>query len=88
LRSDDGFSKPSLIPYVPTGTLQVPSNVTRIARALKRYGRNGMSQVIYYHSGVGTGSSMIDTISGGLLGTGLSEVSNFPCFISVLEIES
>lgn len=62
--SDDGFNKPTLIPYVPTGTLQVPSNVTRIARALRRTGRDGMPQVIFYHSGVGTSSSFIDTITG------------------------
>jgi hypothetical protein len=45
--SDDGYNKPSLIPYVPTGTLQVPSNVTRIARALKRIGLDGTPQIIY-----------------------------------------
>ncbi|KAA8568363.1 hypothetical protein EYC84_007399 [Monilinia fructicola] len=67
--SDDGFTKPSLIPYKPTGTLQTPSNVTRLSRALRRYGRDGTHQIIYYHSGVGTGSTMMDTISGGMLGT-------------------
>jgi hypothetical protein len=71
--SDDGFTKPTLIPYVPTGTLQVQSNVTRISRALRRVGLDGIHQIIYYHSGVGTGSSVIDTITGGLLGTGISE---------------
>jgi hypothetical protein len=72
--SDDGYSKPTLIPYVPTGTLQIQSNVTRIQRALKRIGLDGKPQINYYHSGVGTGSSFIDTITGGLLGTGISEV--------------
>jgi len=71
--SDDGFEKPTLIPYVPTGTLQVPSNVTRITRALKKFGHDGKPQIIYYHSGVGTGSSTLDTITGGFLGTGISE---------------
>jgi uncharacterized protein (DUF2235 family) len=61
------------VPYVPTGTLQVPSNVTRISRALRRVGLDGKPQIIYYHSGVGTGSSTVDTITGGLLGTGISE---------------
>ncbi|PQE16051.1 hypothetical protein CJF32_00004935 [Rutstroemia sp. NJR-2017a WRK4] len=71
--SDDGFTKPSLVPYKPTGTLQVASNITRISRAFKRYGRDGTHQIIYYHSGVGTGSSVMDTLSGGMLGTGISE---------------
>lgn len=74
VNSDNGFQKPTLIPYVPTGSLQVPSNVTRISRALKRIGLDGCPQIIYYHSGVGTGSTVIDTITGGLLGTGISEV--------------
>lgn len=73
LASDDGFTKPTLFPYVPTGSLQIPSNVTRISRALKRFSLDGMPQIIYYHSGVGTGSTTIDTITGGLLGTGISE---------------
>jgi hypothetical protein len=81
---------------VPTGTLQVPSNVTRIGRALKRVGLDGAPQIIYvsgrrprhvsiltsadslliqYHSGVGTGSGMLDAIGGGVLGVGISEVS-------------
>lgn len=71
--SDDGFQRPTLIPYVPTGSLQVPSNVTRIARALKRTGLDGIPQIIYYHSGVGTGSTFLDAITGGLMGTGISE---------------
>ena len=71
--SDDGFTKPTLIPYVPTGTLQIPSNVTRISRALNRVDRNGKPQIIYYHSGVGTGFSIVDSISGGLTGRGISE---------------
>ncbi|TVY44637.1 Uncharacterized protein LOCC1_G003982 [Lachnellula occidentalis] len=71
--SDAGFNKPTWIPYRPTGTLQVPSNVTRIARALRRTGRDGIPQIIYYHSGVGTSSSFVDTLTGGMLGKGISE---------------
>ncbi|KAL3419346.1 peptidoglycan binding domain containing protein [Phlyctema vagabunda] len=71
--SDDGFTKPTLIPYHPSATLQVPSNITRISHALKRHGNDGMPQIIYYHSGVGTGSSFFDNLTGGLLGTGISE---------------
>jgi uncharacterized protein (DUF2235 family) len=71
--SEDGYQKPTLIPYNPTGTLQIQSNVTRISRALKRIGHDGRSQIVYYHSGVGTGMSTIDTITGGLFGKGISE---------------
>lgn len=83
LFSDDGFQKPTLIPYVPTGSLQVPSNVTRIARALKRTGLDGVHQIIYYHSGVGTGSTVLDAITGGLLGTGISEV-RIDCCVKIV----
>src|SRR5271163_1603848 len=69
LNSDNGFSKPTLVPYVPTGTLQVPSNITRISRALEKIGRDGKPQIISYHSGVG--STTGSTITGGLLGTGI-----------------
>lgn len=72
--SDNGFTKPTLIPYQPTGSLQVPSNVTRISRALSKVGLDGKPQIIYYHSGVGSTGSFVDTITGGLLGTGISEV--------------
>ncbi|RDL40581.1 uncharacterized protein BP5553_00560 [Venustampulla echinocandica] len=71
--SDDGFHKPTLIPYVPTGRLQVPSNVTRIVRALSRTGQDGTHQIIYYHSGVGTSSAVLDVFTGGALGKGISE---------------
>lgn len=71
--SEDGYTKPTLIPYNPTGTLQIQSNVTRISRALKRIAHDGKPQIIYYHSGVGTGVSTIDTVTGGLFGKGISE---------------
>ncbi|KAK6585579.1 hypothetical protein PZA11_002306 [Diplocarpon coronariae] len=71
--SDDGFKKPTLIPYNPTAALQVPSNVTRISRALRRVGLDGVPQIIFYHSGVGTSSTKVDMVTGGLLGVGISE---------------
>jgi uncharacterized protein (DUF2235 family) len=61
-----------LIPYNPKATLQVPTNVTRISRALRKTGLDGKPQVIYYHSGVGSGSNIIDAVAGGLLGVGIS----------------
>lgn len=69
---DSGYSKATLMPYVPA-ILQVPSNVTRIVRGFRRHSRDGKPQVIYYHSGVGAGGSMLDSVTGGMLGTGISE---------------
>ncbi|RFU31036.1 hypothetical protein B7463_g5331, partial [Scytalidium lignicola] len=71
--SDNGFTKPTLIPYQPNASLQVPSNVTRISRALTKVGLDGKHQIIYYHSGVGSGGGAVDALTGGLLGTGISE---------------
>jgi uncharacterized protein (DUF2235 family) len=69
--SDNGYQKPSI--FDANGTLQVPSNVTRISRCFKRRCSDGKLQIISYESGVGTGSNMLDTISGGMFGLGLSE---------------
>lgn len=71
--SDHGYVKPSH--DHPRGQLQVPSNVTRISRCFKRRCSDGTLQIISYLSGVGTGSTL-DTVTGGLFGSGLSEVSN------------
>ncbi|PKS11922.1 hypothetical protein jhhlp_001217 [Lomentospora prolificans] len=54
-------------------TLQVPSNVTRISRSFKRLCDDGVMQIINYESGVGTGSNMLDSVTGGAFGSGLSE---------------
>ncbi|KAH7328448.1 hypothetical protein B0I35DRAFT_486469 [Stachybotrys elegans] len=68
---DNGYSEPSILN--PKGELQVPSNVTRIARLFKLTCSDGKQQIISYESGVGTGSNMLDTITGGAFGLGLSE---------------
>lgn len=36
--SDNGFTRDSYLPWITTGHLSVPSNVTRIVRALKPLG--------------------------------------------------
>ncbi|KAI6782154.1 uncharacterized protein J7T54_002391 [Emericellopsis cladophorae] len=69
--SDNGYQKSGL--FSSHGTLQVPSNVTRISRCFKRRCSDGRLQIISYESGVGTGSSTFDTITGGAFGLGLSE---------------
>jgi uncharacterized protein (DUF2235 family) len=60
------------------GDVQVPSNVTRTARALKPRATlpdgNEVPQLIFYQNGVGTGSSSLYTkYVGGATGEGLAE---------------
>lgn len=71
--SDDGYMRPTL--SEPKATLQVPSNVTRLYRALSKGGLDGMYQVIYYHFGVGSVGNITNTLAGGLFGAGISEVT-------------
>ncbi|KAK3356622.1 peptidoglycan binding domain-containing protein [Lasiosphaeria hispida] len=60
-----------------------PSNVTRIARVLRRNCLDGKPQIIFYDSGVGSSSSTVDKILGGAFGMGLDEnireAYNFIC---------
>lgn len=72
MNSDNGYVKGGL--FGSPGSLQVPSNVTRIARSFKRRCSDGKLQVISYEIGVGTGSNTLDSITGGAFGLGLSEV--------------
>ncbi|KAI5465661.1 hypothetical protein BGZ63DRAFT_348553 [Mariannaea sp. PMI_226] len=69
--SDNGYQKKGILNS--EGTLQVPSNVTRISRCFKRRCSDGKLQIIDYQSGVGTGSNTLDSITGGAFGLGLSE---------------
>ncbi|TWU73700.1 hypothetical protein ED733_004895 [Metarhizium rileyi] len=71
MNSDYGFTKSRL--FSKKGTLQVPSNVTRISRCFKRRCADGTLQIISYESGVGSGSNTLDSITGGVFGTGLAE---------------
>jgi uncharacterized protein (DUF2235 family) len=72
MNSDVGYEKATL--FNPVAGLQVPSNVTRIARCFRQVASDGKVQVINYESGVGTGSNTLDTVAGGAFGAGLSEV--------------
>jgi uncharacterized protein (DUF2235 family) len=47
-----------------------PTNVVKIQRAIKAVDSNGVSQVVYYHSGVGTGDKF-DQLLGGAFGEGI-----------------
>ena len=49
-----------------------PTNVTKVARAVRPRARDGTDQVVYYHDGVGTGGAM-DRVTGGAFGEGMEE---------------
>ncbi len=49
-----------------------PTNVTKMARAVRTQSEDGIDQVVYYHSGVGTGGPL-DRISGGAFGHGMED---------------
>ena len=51
---------------------QVPTNVTRISRAIKSIDRKGKQQIVYYQAGVGSNGNLIERIVGGALGVGLA----------------
>ena len=54
-----------------TGTRR-PTNVTKMARAVRPRDDNGVSQVVYYHAGVGTGGPL-DSLTGGAFGEGMEQ---------------
>lgn len=70
--SDNGYEEPGLLRK--EGSLQIPSNVTRISRCFEKRCSDGKLQVVNYESGVGTGSNVLDSITGGAFGQGLAEV--------------
>lgn len=47
-----------------------PTNVTKVARAIRARDAHGTDQVVYYHDGVGTGTGL-DKITGGAFGSGI-----------------
>ncbi|KAI9810072.1 MAG: hypothetical protein M1827_006683 [Pycnora praestabilis] len=71
--SDNGYVKGSILTGSVNGKLQVPSNVTRICRAINPESNDGTPQIVYYQAGVGTGPSAWDKLIGGGTGMGLSE---------------
>ncbi|KAF5664778.1 hypothetical protein FCIRC_10728 [Fusarium circinatum] len=69
--SDNGYEETGLLRK--EGSLQIPSNVTRISRCFEKRCSDGKLQVVNYESGVGTGSNVLDSITGGAFGMGLAE---------------
>lgn len=55
------------------GSLNIPSNVTRISRCIKPISAQGIPQVVYYHYGVGAGGGFLNKLAG-LSGAGLGEI--------------
>lgn len=49
-----------------------PTNVTKVARAVRPRAQNGTDQVVYYHEGIGT-SGPTDRITGGAFGHGIED---------------
>lgn len=58
LNSDDGTQN---------GELSIPSNITRLSRAIKAESDDGIAQVVYYHYGVGSQGGMLDRVVMGKL---------------------
>ena len=65
MNSDSGSLKDSVA---------IPTNVTRLSRAIKSVSSDGIPQVVYYHYGVGAGSGVLDKVMG-ITGAGLAEIT-------------
>lgn len=68
--SDNGYVKGK---WGKPGHMQNPTNVTRIARAIKSEDDAHHPQIVYYQAGVGTGIGLWARLAGGGAGVGLSE---------------
>ncbi len=53
--------------------LPIPTNVTKLARAIKPVDTGKISQVVYYDQGVGTEGGTVDKLLGGATGLGISQ---------------
>ncbi|KAI9850573.1 MAG: hypothetical protein M1838_005423 [Thelocarpon superellum] len=73
MNSDNGIDHTSILDLGLRPKPAIPSNVTRICRALLPESRDGVPQIIYYQAGVGSSSNVRDRIVGGTTGLGLSE---------------
>ena len=75
-----GLGEPK--PHAHHSSFEPPSNVTRLARGLRRNCSDGTHQIISYFAGVGTANT-IDQFTGGAFGMGLDRdirlVYNFIC---------
>ncbi|TVY57918.1 Uncharacterized protein LCER1_G001167 [Lachnellula cervina] len=67
--SDQGYDDSVFAPPAA----QIPSNVTRIVRAIKHRDDTGIPQIVFYQRGVGANGNEEDKVLGGATGAGLSE---------------
>lgn len=54
-------------------SVAIPSNVTRISRAIKPLSSDGIPQIVFYHHGVGAGGGISDRLMG-ISGEGLAQI--------------
>lgn len=55
------------------GKLAIPSNVTRMSRAIKAVSQDGIPQIVNYHFGVGSSGGPLNRFIGGTTGEGLGD---------------
>ncbi|KAF2843357.1 hypothetical protein M501DRAFT_925408 [Patellaria atrata CBS 101060] len=55
------------------GELAIPSNVTRITRAIKPESSDGTQQVVFYQEGIATMGGIFTRVVGGAIGAGVQE---------------
>lgn len=55
------------------GEIPPPSNVTRLARAIRSESVDGVPQIVYYQAGVGSVGNITNKAVGGAIGAGLAE---------------
>lgn len=56
-----------------SGKIPIPSNITRISRAIKAVSQDGVQQIVDYHSGLGTEGTKFSRFLGDTIGKGLAE---------------
>ncbi|HJQ59506.1 MAG TPA: DUF2235 domain-containing protein [Vineibacter sp.] len=50
-----------------------PTNVTKIARAIRARAPDGVDQIVFYHDGIGTEGGAVDQMTDGALGSGMED---------------
>lgn len=55
---------------IAQGGTAPPSNIVRMARAIRPMSRDGIPQIVNYHVGVGVAGGVLDKVYGGISGEG------------------
>jgi hypothetical protein len=65
-----------------------PSNVVRLARAIRPMSRDGIPQVVNYHVGVGVSGGVLDKVYGGISGEGwFVDILFWCCLLMVINFD-